>query len=219
MTCQMYGSHGSHLCKRGLEMKVLTRCCPMTLWTNAMNWSKLVSKVQTYFRCNSIGGWLFNYWMLQWFSLSWQICSFKYSRQIRKSQAKNGFMPCSMFKGLISTGGFITSSLVIYWIRHPSRQVTDAVQNLKGSLKDTYIPNDRIANWKGKEVPLVFVVSRFITKKMDEFQGLVRITSRELLTWFLTFFLFFFPFVIEDKDTPICLPHNETSTTLICTPE
>ena len=38
----------------------------------------------------------------------------------------------ALFKGLISTGGFITSSLVIYWIRHPSRQVTDAVQNLKG---------------------------------------------------------------------------------------
>lgn len=124
----------------------------------------------------------------------------------------------ALFKGLISTGGFVTSSLIIYWIRHPSRQVEEAVQNLKGSLKDIYFPNDRTANWKGKEVPLVFVVNR-ITKRMDEFQGLVKITSRELLTWFVTFFLFFFPFVLEDKDTLICSPHNETSTILICKPE
>ena len=131
MTCQMYGSHGSHLCKRGLEMKVLTRCCPMTLWTNAMNWSKLVSKVQTYFRCNSIGGWLFNYWMLQWFSLSWQIGMLFQIFTANPEIAGEKWI-YALFKGLISTGGFITSSLVIYWIRHPSRQVTDAVQNLKG---------------------------------------------------------------------------------------
>ena len=96
--------------------------------------------------------------------------------------------------------------LYVYWFNINAENVTNKVKELKTSLKDVFVPFERMTEeFEGKTVPLSFIKSR-IEDKLDNFQGfdgqgyftLGKSFLKNLLAFCTTYFVILLQFKLSE---------------------